>query len=455
MGAVEMSELAHVAGKITASSAAYEGDQGAAQRKLLGLSQIVYPVAGSAEEAATAVTRLGSDAMKYRDKLAGLDLFDAKTGRIKGGPEDIITKVLGKTGGNQGKIQELGFGIESIKTFQALAPDYQRALAASHGDKNAAMAAIGGQIGQFTNATYTKEDQKNDYDVAMNAKAEKLDAAMNRLKEILADKGLPVFERFVNKLIDSEPQIERIIGGLTSFADWLVGHPLEGLGALMVANVLKDLAAAGLGSAVKSAITAAIGGMVPTPTPSPGGPPVPGAAGGSGGGGFGALAAAAIPILAGLDVAKGIDRTLAGKDAGRAAAFSTATSVDNVRRALEAGQVTPEQARAKLAEAQGLVDKGRGTFGGQVADQIQAGVLGSTGINAVAGAFGAKDALGSEAAARRIGERQGIGEGEKAIVDAIGRLEKKLGPGGSMSGGSMADANNPARNLSHAARIAR
>lgn len=345
MGAVEMTDLASIAGKITASSAMYEGDQGAAQRKLLALSQIVFPVAGSADETATSITHLGADALKHSSNLQGLDLFDKKSGRIKGGPEDILTKVLGATGGNIGKIQALGFGERSIRAFEALAPDYQRALESSHGDKKAAMASIGGQIGQFTNATMSKQDVDSDLAVVMSSRAEKLDQAMIRLKEILADKGVPILDKFVTALEGNMPQIEAGIGTAAKWFEWFSEHPAEGIGALILANVAKDLAGAAIGEGVKKAITALLGaggGGAPVPTPGAGGgSPIPGYLG----------AAALTGAMAFAVHESGAE----GEKIGKASVQSAFGTLSSTEADLKAGKITPAQADRARRDVMGFL----------------------------------------------------------------------------------------------------
>jgi hypothetical protein len=450
MGAVEMSDLASNAGKITASSAAYASDQATTQRKLLGLTQVVYPVAGSVEESATSLTHLSADVLKHYDKFAGLDLKDKKTGRLKDADE-IITKVLGATGGDIGKILNMGVGDRSIKIFEAVAKGYQTDLAAATGTdeqrKASAMASTRARIGQFTDATMSAGEVNERFEHTMSQRAEKIDATMNRLKEILADKGLPIFERFMNRLEENMPAIERNIGKLADLLAWFAANPFEGLGALVAGLVAKDIAGAAIGAAAKAAITSALqGGGAVAANPRA---LLPSGIGVSGGGGSISAAAGAgivgLTVAGALDAAQSIDRGTDARSRGQQAAIGTAAQLGNIQRALRAGQVSPQQAKEALARANALVEKGNSTTAGDVAN---ASFAGGGFIDAAGAALGlGQSVTGTKESQEKIGEAAGIRDGQKALTDAIKALTKQMESQGTVAsaGGSLANAAHPAR----------
>lgn len=454
-GSVEMSDLATIAGKVTASSAMYQGSQTDAQRKLLGLSQIAIKTAGSPEEAATAISRLGSDTLAHGAALraAGLNLSDAKTGLLAS-PEQILSQVLGAAGGNLGKVQQMGFGERSIKLFEALAPSYQNAFAAAKGTEKertaAAMAAVSAEVSGFTAAKFSKEDVENDLAVVMQSKAEKIDMAMMRLKEILADKGVPLFERFINGLDRNLPQIERFLDRLAGLAEWFANNPFAGLGTLVLATIAKDVAGAAIGAGVKRAIVAALEGvqagaanprsLLPTGVGAPG-------AGGSIGAAAGAGVVAAV-VAGALDVAHGIDTTTGARDRGEAKARGTAVELGNIDRALRAGTLSPEEAKKARDRAQSLLDQGKA--GGSAEDVMRASFVGGSALEAI----GLGGVVGSKQAQEKIGEAAGIREAQKPLEEALKALTKTLesqGARASTGNGSLADPNNPTRNQAHSA----
>ncbi len=265
-GAVELDELAKVAGEITASSGQYAGDQSVNQRKLLGLSQIARRSADTAE-AATAVRKLASDVSLHGDKMeaAGVKVKD-KTGRGLMGPEDIIANLMEKTGGDTGKLHKLGIGERSMKIFDALKPVYNEAYDKAKGTdaqrRKAAGAAVRAEVVTSENAQYTKAHQEKELAEVMATKGERLGKAITDVKDQLDVILTPALERLATKLSDPKVQesITKLIAGLGQLAEWLINNPLKGLGAVVVGAVAKDLAGAGIGAAVKAAIASIIRG---------------------------------------------------------------------------------------------------------------------------------------------------------------------------------------------------
>ena len=277
LGAVEISDLASIAGKVTASSGMYGGDQATTQRRLLGLSQIAIKTSGSPEEAATTVSRLGSDALAHQDALkhAGVQVADAG-GKLLD-PATILANVMAKTGGNLGTIGGLGFGERSIRMFEALSPTYEQAERARKGSGGEAVRT---EVNRFANAGYSDADMNADFAATMKARGEALEAAVTRIREVLADKAAPMLDRFAEKLPDLLPKIEMIIDETAKLASWLADNPLQGAIAVLGAAIVKDVAAAGIGKGVTAALVGLVEGMKwAVGQGAPGGLPVPGAGG--------------------------------------------------------------------------------------------------------------------------------------------------------------------------------
>ena len=430
-GAVELSDLAKIGGKITASRGAYGADQTSAQRQLLGLAQIAYPTAGSADEAATVVTRFGADALAHTKQLGALGLVD-KNGLLAN-PDQVVSKVLGATGGNLGKIHEqFGFNKESIKLFEQLAPGYREALAANGGDRKKAEAAISKQITDVTGVDLSEKSVNSRFGAAMSADDERLQHAINQLADVIATKGTPYLERFIDKLPELMPKFEAIIDGAARLAAFFVANPFTGIGAVVLANIAKDLAAAGIGAAVKSALVAAASGL-PVPGATAG---VAGIAKGAGGlslaAGGGLVAAAAAGALV---AAHGIDTDLGSEAHGQALALGAATDLGNVGRQLKAGQISPEQAKARLAQAQEILGKGNVSGGTQALGAL-GGIAGPLGaVDAIGSALGAGSSVtGASAARTAANEGAGVRAAAPQLTAAISELSKAIERMGTTAG---------------------
>ena len=134
-GAVEINDLAHLAGGLGSTRGLYKGSQTENQRKLLALAQITRTESESAEEAATAVKDLGSEALKKSaGKKAPAWLKAVTKGGTIASPEELIEASLRGTGGNLGELTGI-YGQRGVKAFMRLAPLYN---AAGGGDKGIA-----------------------------------------------------------------------------------------------------------------------------------------------------------------------------------------------------------------------------------------------------------------------------------------------------------------------------
>jgi hypothetical protein len=365
LGAVEMPDLAAIAGKVTATSAMYAGSQTETQRKLLGLSQIAMKTAGSPAEAATAVSRFGADVGKHAldlKKTFGVNATD-EHGRVKDPGEvladmmeaahgNLTTMGVGPKGGHgSGGIGHMGLGINSIKLAEALAPTYLEAEAQKKGSGRAAVLA---EVRRNTGAGYSQEDINKDFAAVMQATGEKFDGAVNRIKEVIEGKLTPWLERLAARLPELEPKIVRIINGLDQLFSWLVDNPWKGLGAIVAGTITKDLAAAGIGAAVNAALIRLMAGKVPVPgggapMPVPGATPAPGALGGAAIGGM--LAAGAVTLYEGKEA---IDA--AGEGYGKGSYHAGELAVD-AKDPSKAAQVRKELGGANAAMGAGGMAK--------------------------------------------------------------------------------------------------
>lgn len=305
LGAVSMSDLATSASIITSMSSQLQGDQTAAQGALLGLSQISMKTSGTAPEAAIATRHFVSDTLEHQAKLraVGINPTD-KSGRMIN-MADLTGQLFAKTGGDYAKLQALGYGERGIKPLLALKSIFDEAEAAT---KGSGAAAVSREVRRFSNASYSKEDVSNDFKTVMSTNAEKFNAAQLHLRDSLEKNLTPTIEKLAARLPEIIPALDRLIDRLprlldevVKLVDWFAQNPLKGVGAIIAAALVKDLAMAGIGAAAQKAITAAI-------TAATGGSAVTGSASsalGSGGAASGAAGLGTLGLIAAGGAAAG------------------------------------------------------------------------------------------------------------------------------------------------------
>lgn len=351
LGAVEFEDMAKAGAKITRSNAAWAGDQTDTQRKLLGLAQIGIRTSGSAEEAATVLSNLSGDATKHRKGMAavlGNDFLNEK-GQIAKPPEEFIADVMEKTGGNLTKMASMGFGLRSIKMFQALAPTFNDAEAealrggASKEDaRKAGRQAVLADIKSVTQTDYKEKNLNEDFGVIMKTSGEQFEGAMRQLRMEVGSQLVPELLKLVPVLRQATPVFAKLLEGLIKLADFAGSNPFAALGTTFTALVAKEVISAQIGETLKRAIMGgggpggASGSLGGTPGATPAG-----AAGGAGGLGP-ILAVAAGSMLQMNRIGSAVDLASGAANAGSKQGDALAEMARN-------GQT--EAAKAGLAKA--------------------------------------------------------------------------------------------------------
>lgn len=265
-GAIEVSDLAKVAGRVTSTATSYQGNQVDSQRRLLGLAQ----VAGgsfSPDEAATAVSRFAVDVGRHADtnKARGLNVMNDK-GELSR-PAEIVEQYFKATQGNLIKMGEgegnLGLGAESMKIMQAVSGTYKNARDGGATNEDAAR-SVRKYIEELEGAKVDETTVTELHTAKMKLNSERLTAAMNRISEVVQSRAVPLLDRFASSMehID-QAKIERVADAFGDLLGWLADNPWKGLGLVVVGSVTKELAGAGLGAAVNMAMSSAINGASP------------------------------------------------------------------------------------------------------------------------------------------------------------------------------------------------
>ena len=364
LGAIGIAELAKSAPKLTASSAMYSGSQGDAQRNLLGLAQVAVKTTGSPEDAATAITHLGSDIMGHRKELAaaGVTGITDKNGMLAD-PAILLSKLLAKAGGDPGKLKDLGIGDRSIKVFEALAPMYQRSEAAKKGSGEA---AVRNEVNRYEKAGYSEGDVNEDFNIVMKGTAERFKGSVQSIEKALADGLQPSVDRIVERLPELVPQIVRLAEAMGKLAGIMVDSPLLTLGAVITGAILKDIAAAKLTSVITQTINGGAGGY---------------SRGAGVGGGIGvggnlvaglAIVATAVTITAaGVElIDQGIAKQNAKDDKGAVAGADATGLAARLAAPGGASPATVAAAQAEVQRLQGAISEEKGSVGGGVLDKL-------------------------------------------------------------------------------------
>ncbi len=431
-GAVEFSDLAKVAGKVTKTSSMYGMDQTQAQGALLGLSQFAIKTSGGADEAATVVSNFGADTLKKRGVLEKANIHATdKDGNLKD-PSTIIQDIFTKTNGNMGQIQDLGYGQRSMKLFAALAPTFRDAgdalgAKATKAERTkAGAAAVAAEIGDMSKASYSEEDLNADFSNVMKTNSEQLESAFNVLRESVADALVPELQKLIPMVRELTPKFLEALKGLAKFTEWFLDNPIKGIGVVMAASVGKEVAAAGIGKLLETALTTKLGQGI-------------------------AIVSAAIAIEQAGEIA--IAKMIEAKDKSLTDAVGGEGAASNEMRAIQAkvkdGTATPEdimKAKAVAAATEKNVNALRNE-----ADPTKDGILksGVKGLTSLTMGKEGKDALASEAKAQQ--------ETLKATIAALAKLNTAIAASetamkehaGASAGANPAD---PKRNQSMAAR---
>jgi len=350
MGAVEIRDLATDFGKLGAATRAFEGGGSGLMRTMGAFAQLAVARGGaeSSADASTAASRLASDIVTNRKKFKGLGVdIKSKSDPTKlRDPVEIIADVLQKTGGDIEKTSGL-FGMESKKIFAGLSPVFAEAEKKQKGSGRAAVLA---EVSRFAGVSSDPAE--------FQARAEsRLQDEDMRLKETAKRFNDAIGTRLIPALTEAIPHFERAIPALANFTDsvvdvgsWLAENPWKGLGLLVGGAIVKELAAAGIGSLVSQLLTT---GVVPA---------IGGAAAGAGGAATAAGAGAAAAGFGGKLARVGMIGAVVAAGATALSHLDDASSLGrsgdmarDARADLLSGKLSQGQQQDRLKQLQGAL----------------------------------------------------------------------------------------------------
>jgi hypothetical protein len=303
LGAVEIKDMTTELAGLGAASRAFTGGPVELLKTMGAMAQASVARGGArdAAEATSAVTRFAADLTKHPAQKAlgglGVNVF-ADKGRTKlKDPREIMGDIMDKTHGDLAKIEEV-LNAESKKALAGFAPLY---LAAEKQKKGTGRAAINAEFERFNSATPSMDEINKRAALRLEDPDMQLKDTMKAFNAAVGNELIPVLTRMVPKFTESIPSIAKFTEGVAKAGEFLLENPFKGIGLIIAASVTKDIAAAGLGSLLKSLLVAAFAGNAATGVvggAASGGAAATGAAGVAGGIGLAAGAAVAAAALA-------------------------------------------------------------------------------------------------------------------------------------------------------------
>ena len=257
-GAVEIMDLAHLAGGLGSSRGYIAGDVATNQRKLLAMAQITRTESESPEEAATAVKDLFIEAAKKankKDAPAWLKAQLNEHGQIKS-VEGLLDASLTNTKGNLGALEGI-YEARGVKAFARLAPIFNNA-----GGGEAGIRAVHGELDPILNAHGTEGGVDQQLKTVMDQPAERFAVQLNRVKETLEVGLEPALKHLADKLPEMMPVFDHIVEKGTALAQWFADDPLKAAAELMLVKIGADITAAGIGKGINRMLETAIGGKI-------------------------------------------------------------------------------------------------------------------------------------------------------------------------------------------------
>jgi len=277
-GAFELVDLASELPQIGAAGARF-GLQGVEGAKVIGgLSQLAIQSTGSAPEAATAVKQMFNQLQAKATQIQSGKAFGGreKVDVYEGGDttaqgrdiRDVLTEVIAASGGRQDELLKI-FDVRGVNAVSQLATAFKDAnLAAGGGEagKAAGIEAVRRMLDESIETTGKFSDIQNDVAIMMEDDSVKVSQAMQELEIELGQAFLPAVREVTKALQENMPAIKDFAAELGHIVSYLAENPFKGIGTLIGAKVIAEIAAAGIaakGGALLGGIGAAtsVGGV--------------------------------------------------------------------------------------------------------------------------------------------------------------------------------------------------
>lgn len=349
VGAVEVKDLAIEMAGLAAATNKFRGDPANLIKSVGAMAQAARQRggAGTAAEAVTSVSRFVAD---IASKPENFEKAGVKIGtRDKSGvltqlddPQEIMVRMLQKTGGDLGKISNL-FGVYAERAVAGFSPLFAQAEAANQTlpeaqrEKRgvAGERAVRGEFKRLLSAELTPEQQAKRAASRLEDSDLQMKEAMKQFNAAIGSELIPVVTRLIPEFTKLLPSLTRAAEIFARFVETAAKDPVGTLFKVIAAKMLLDLAAAGIGAAVRNGLMRIVsGGQMPIPGGATG---LPGGVAGKGGflgkpTAAGMLGAAGIGTMIGAPIAAAISmQGVADIDAGDASMRESGHKLDMVR----------------------------------------------------------------------------------------------------------------------------
>lgn len=367
LGASELRTMAPFIGRVVSSANQFAEGSEKAAIELGAVFQVTKKMQGQTVGAAATATNRFVESLSSKSGMKSMhgmgikdsDIFDAH-GKTKSLAE-IIPRLLELTeGGDPRLIARMMPNVNSAKVLKAFAQPYAEGERTGKGGGAKAIQALFGEYGGAMSQKQIGESLA----AAMDTTESKVQRFNNRIQAIADDtlpKLIPAFERLA-------PMAEGAANGLAGLLAWTASNPGSAIGAALAASLGKEVAAAGIKTALERGLASSMGGALGM-----------------------TLAVAALTVIA-------TDVYFSTKDKATNDTLNTEAGAMNAREVLRAGRERGEVSQTDLTDAekkaqvleQRIRSAEGGPGGGPVIpkwDLIDKGILGAMSF-VTAGSYG-------------------------------------------------------------------
>jgi len=300
IGAISLGDLADQLPALIAASSRMGGNKEENLNNVIAMANIAVSTAAKGPaEAAEAAKSIMSDVVKHEKefKKLGVETLN-KDGSIRD-IRKIITETAVKSKGHLGKTTKL-YG-ETGGKMSDFAMEIARKGNAEGKSDDEITKDIEDQMNRFVKQKLTDKEVEDAVKFAREDEARKFQKALQDLERVVSEQVLPVLvNNLLPAFVEMTPQIAMITKEVAKFVSWFAANPISGLGAIVLASVVKDLAAAAIGKGVSTALETMLtggtgGGLAKAGTVAAGGVGV-----------LGTVGVAAIGLAVGVAIGKAI-----------------------------------------------------------------------------------------------------------------------------------------------------
>lgn len=254
-GSLELSDLAISIGEMWGAAKKFGTNPVTQMRQMGALGQIIKGAGGlSPDMALTTMQRIPDDIMQNQKKFQAQGIKIWEPGREgfqlrEIGP--LFTDIFKKTGGRVDKIMELGFDIRSKRGMELMGEEYSQA---ERRKKGSGGEAVRKRLATFENLTRTDQEMTTVAGGRRGAEDKQFMERMRELNRAVGEAALPQLNIMGQELVKLVPMIAKTTGQFLGLVNWMISNPWLGLGAIVGASMVKEIAGAAIGSAIRNAL---------------------------------------------------------------------------------------------------------------------------------------------------------------------------------------------------------